>query len=90
MSFKCKLGGFSGVLEREDDYIYIVGTKKFLRVTFRMGYFFLISKCTPLLFTKINKCDRNVNKLKTFFHTERKVHAIFQPSGLIVGSPPYK
>ena len=30
MSFKRKLGGFSGVLEEEDDYIYIVGRKKFL------------------------------------------------------------
>ena len=30
MSFKRKLGGFSGVLEVDDDYIYIVGTKKFL------------------------------------------------------------
>ena len=83
MSFKCKLGWFSGVLEMEDDYIYIVGTKKFLRAWQTFHPIFLIRSVTTYYLRKIIKCDRNVNKLKTFLHTERKVSPIFQPSGLI-------
>ena len=46
MSFKCKLGGFSGVLERDEDYIYIVGRKKFLTAYETITPIFLIVDVT--------------------------------------------